>query len=108
MAGIDSEMEALKELDVSVMAASVDDEDKAGEIAAELSYPVAYGVTKDQADAMGAWWEPNRGIVQPTEFLLDADHKIITVTYSAGPIGRMNAPDLVKVVQFNERQKQNK
>ena len=99
-------MEALNGLDVSVLAASVDDEDKAGEIAADLSYPVAYGVTRDDAETIGAWWEPKRGIIQPTEFLLDADHRIITATYSAGPIGRMNAPDLVKVVQFNERQKQ--
>ncbi len=99
-------MEALKELDVSVIAASVDAEDKAGEMAAELSYPVAHGVTQDQAEALGAWWEPNRGIIQPTEFLLDSDHKVITATYSAGPIGRMNAPDLVKVVQFNKRKKQ--
>ena len=99
-------MSALNELGVSVVAASVDPEDKAAEIAADLSYPVAHGVTRDQADALGAWWEPNRGIIQPTEFLLNADHEIITATYSAGPIGRMNAPDLVKVVQFNERQKQ--
>ena len=66
-------MDALKDLDVSVIAASVDAEDKAGEMAAELSYPVAYGVTQAQAEALGAWWEPNRGIIQPTEFLLDAD-----------------------------------
>ncbi len=106
MAGIDGELEALKGLGVTVLAASVDDAEKAGEMAAELSYPVAYGVTHDQAEALGAWWEPNRGIIQPTEFLLDSDHKVITATYSAGPIGRMNAPDLVKVVQFNERKKQ--
>ncbi len=98
-------MDALRDLDVSVLAASVDPEDKAGEIAAELSYPVAFGVTHDDADTIGAWWEPNRGIIQPTEFLLDANHKIITATYSAGPIGRMNAPDLVKVVQFNEKKR---
>ncbi len=99
-------MAALKELGVAVIAASVDDADKAGEMAAELSYPVAYGVTQDQAEALGAWWEPNRGIIQPTEFLLDSNHEVITATYSAGPIGRMNAPDLVKVVQFNKRKKQ--
>ncbi|NQU69482.1 MAG: redoxin domain-containing protein [Rhodospirillales bacterium] len=98
-------MSALKELGVSVIAASTDPEDKAAEIAADLSYPVAYGVTQEQADILGAWWEPNRPIIQPTEFLLDADHKIITATYSAGPIGRMNAPDLVKVVQFNEKKR---
>ncbi len=99
-------MDALEDLDVSVLAASVDAEDKAGEVAAELSYPVAYGVTRDDADTLGAWWGPNREMIQPTEFLLDADHRIITATYSAGPIGRMNAADLVKVVQFNERKKQ--
>ncbi len=99
-------MDAFKELDVAVIAASVDAADKAGEMAAELSYPVAYGVTHDQAETLGAWWEPGRGIIQPTEFLLDSDHKVITATYSAGPIGRMHAPDLVKVVQFNERKKQ--
>ncbi len=99
-------MDALKDLDVSVLAVSVDPADKASEVAAELSYPVAYGATRDDADTLGAWWEPNRGVIQPTEFLLDSEHKIITSTYSAGPIGRMNAPDLVKVVQFNERKKQ--
>ncbi len=96
----------MRELDVSVLAASVDPEDKAGETAAELSFPVAYGLTRADADVVGAWWEPNRGIIQPAEFVLDSDHKIKTSTYSAGPIGRMNAPDVVKVVQFYERQKQ--
>ena len=106
MAGIEAEFDTLKELDVSVIAASVDPADKAGEVAAELSFPVAYGASREDADAIGAWWEPNRGIIQPTEFVLDADHRIKTATYSAGPIGRMNPPDLVKVVQFYERQKQ--
>ena len=89
-----------------MLAASVDPEDKASEIAAGLSYPVAYGLTRADADVVGAWWEPNRGIIQPAEFVLDSDHKIKTSTYSAGPIGRMSAPDVVKVVQFYERQKQ--
>ena len=105
MAGINSELSALSDLDVSVIAASTDAQDKALEAAANLSYPVAYGVTQEQADILGAYWEPNRPIIQPTEFLLDANHKIITATYSAGPIGRMNAPDLVKVVQFNEKKR---
>lgn len=105
MAGINSELSALNDLDVSVIAASTDAQDKALEVAANLSFPVAYGVTQEQAEILGAYWEPNRPIIQPTEFLLDANHKIITATYSAGPIGRMNAPDLVKVVQFNEKKR---
>ena len=40
-----------------MIAASVDDEEKAGEVAAEVSFPVAHGVTRADADAIGAFWE---------------------------------------------------
>ena len=99
-------MEALKSLDVSVIAASVDDEEKAAEVAAELSFPVAYGVTREQANSIDAWWEDRRDIIQPSEFLLNAGHKVLFSTYSSGPLGRMNPPDVVKLVQFMEKQKQ--
>lgn len=105
MAGFEAELETLKGLDVSIVAASVDDAEKAGEVAAELSFPVAYGVTRDEADQLGSWWEERRGIIQPSEFLLGAGHEIMTSTYSAGPIGRIDAADVVKIVQFYERQK---
>ncbi len=102
---MENELEALKSLDVSVIAASVDDEEKAAEVAAELSFPVAYGVTRAQADSIDAWWEDRRDIVQPSEFLLNAGHKVMFSAYSSGPIGRMNPPDVVKVIQFAEKQK---
>jgi len=103
---MENELEALKSLDVSVVAASVDDADKAGEVAAELSFPVAYGMTRAQADSLDSWWEDRRGIIQPSEFLLNAGHNVIFSTYSSGPLGRMNPPDVVKLVQFLEKQKQ--
>ncbi len=105
MAGFEAELDSLKDLDVSVVAASVDDAEKAGEVAADLSFPVAYGVTRAEADQLGSWWEERRGIIQPSEFLLGADHGIMTSTYSAGPIGRTDAADVVKLVGFYERQK---
>ena len=103
---MENELETLKSLDVSVIAASVDDAEKAAEVAAELSFPVAYGVTRAQADSLGSWWEDRRNIIQPSEFLLNAEHKVLFSTYSSGPLGRMNPPDLVKLVQFMEKQKQ--
>jgi len=95
----------LNELGVSVVAASTDDEEKAAEVAADLSYPVAYGVSREQADSLGAWWEDRRGIIQPSEFLLDAEHKVMTSTYSAGPIGRIEPADLVKIATMYEKRR---
>ncbi len=102
---MEENLQALKDLDVTVIAASVDDEEKAAEVAAKLSYPVAHGVTREQADALDAWWEPRRAIIQPSEFLLGPDHKVIYNTYSSGPVGRMNPPDLVKMIGFVDKQR---
>jgi len=93
----------LDALGVKVVAASVDPIDKAQEVAAELSYPVAYGVTRALAEQIGAWWEDRRGIIQPSEFLLAADGKVRSATYSSGPIGRMDAADVVKLVAFYDK-----
>ncbi len=103
---MEAELETLRGLDVSVIAASVDDEEKTAEVAAELSFPVAYGVTRAQANSIDAWWEDRRGIIQPSEFLLNAGQRAVFSTYSSGPLGRMNPPDAVKLIQFLEKQKQ--
>ena len=85
---------------ISVYAASVDDPEHAGEVQTELSFPVAYGVTREQADALGSWWEDRRNIIQPSEFVLGPDRTVLSATYSSGPIGRLDAADVLKLVQF--------
>lgn len=92
-----------------MIAASVDDEGKAGEIAADLSFPVAHGVTREDAEKLGAWWgAAHGGIIQPSEFIVDGDGKVVDSTYSSGPIGRIDAADVVKLMRFrDERAKQN-
>jgi peroxiredoxin len=102
---MEENLQALKELDVTVIAASVDDAEKASEVAADLSFPMAHGVSREQADQLGSWWEERRGIIQPSEFLLGADGKVIYNTYSSGPVGRMNPPDIVKIVCFVDKQR---
>jgi len=87
-----------------VVVASVDPLDKAKEVAAEVSYPVAYGVTRETGERIGAWWEERRGIVQPAEFLLGANGKVMASSYSSGPIGRIDAADVVKLINFYEAQ----
>lgn len=108
MAGFAKLYPDLQALGAKVVAATVDPLDKAKEVAAELPFPVAYGVTRAQADAVGAWWEDRRSIIQPSEFVLDASGKVISSTYSSGPIGRVDAADVIKLINFRERQAQQK
>lgn len=106
MAGFGRQYAELQALGVKVVAASTDALDKAKEVAAELPFPVAYGVTREQADRIGAWWEDRRGIVQPSEFVLDAKGTVRSSTYSSGPIGRVDAADVVKLINFYDKQAQ--
>ena len=94
----------LDALGVKIVAASVDPIDKAKEVAAELSFPVGYGVTRAMADQLGSWWEERRSIIQPSEFLVAADGKVRSATYSSGPIGRVEPSDVVKLVNFYDKQ----
>jgi peroxiredoxin len=98
--------EEFDKIGVSIVAASVDPIEKAQEVADEVNFPVAYGVTREQADMLGSWWEDRRQIVQPSEFVLGPDgNTIMASSYSDGPIGRMDAADIVKMVNFYESMK---
>jgi len=104
LAGFEKIKPELDALGVKIVAASVDPIDKAKEVAAELSFPVGYGVTRAMADQLGSWWEERRSIIQPSEFLVAADGKVRASTYSSGPIGRVEASDVVKLVNFYDKQ----
>ena len=88
----------------SILSASVDPEDKASEVANEVSFPVGYGVTRQIADTLGSWWEDRRSIIQPSEFIVDASGKILASSYSDGPLGRIDAADVVRFINFRESQ----
>ena len=106
MDGFSRNRAALAEAGIGfILAASVDTGEKAGEVAADLGFPVAEGVTRAQARALDAWWEDRRSIIQPSEFVLDRAGRVVTSTYSSGPIGRMDAGDVAKLVAFYERRR---
>ena len=88
-----------------LVAASVDPIDKAREVAADVSFPVGYGVTRAMADTLGAWWEDRRSIIQPSEFIVGADGKVVVSSYSDGPLGRIDAADAVRLIRFYESRK---
>ena len=103
MAGYRDKHEELRAEGISVMALSTDPLEKARETVEEdeLPYPVAYGlVVPEDADRIGAWWEAKRRIIQPSEFLLGPDRRVLHATYSTGPIGRIAAQDALGLLQF--------
>ena len=106
MVGFEKHKQDLAAVGAKVVAASIDAIDKAKEVAAEVSFPVGYGVTRAMADQLGAWWEERRGLIQPSEFVVGADGKVRASTYSSGPIGRVDAADVVKLIHFYEKQAQ--
>ena len=102
MVGFAENKAELDNLGISVVAASIDTEDKSKEVADEVNFPVGEGVSREIADALGSWWEDRRSIIQPSEFILGPNNKVMASSYSDGPLGRMQADDMVKLVSFYE------
>jgi len=105
LVGFESEKKGLEALGAKVIAVSVDPEDKAKEMADEVSFPVAFGATRADGDAVGAWWGEPQNIIQPSEFIVGEDGKVVFSSYSSGPIGRLDADDAIKLMNFNEKRK---
>lgn len=78
----------------------MDDQEKTAEVAADLSFPVAHGVTRADADAIGAWWEPRRDHIQPSEFLLTGEGRVLGSAYSNLPIGRMDSKETLTLLRM--------
>jgi len=105
LVGFEQNKAELEKAGISVVAASVDPAEKAREVADEVSFPVGMEVSREIADKLGSWWEERRQIIQPSEFILDGDNKVIASSYADGPLGRMQAEDVVKLVNFYESRK---
>lgn len=105
MVGFSNLLPELSAVGAKVVAASVDSLDNAKIVADEVGFPIGYGVTREMADRLGAWWQSQRNIIQPSEFVLDQDGKVAASSYSDGPIGRMDAADVLKLIKFYEARK---
>jgi peroxiredoxin len=105
LAAFNSAKGAFDEVDASILAASADTLENASRVQEELGFRIAYGVTRDQAAAIGGWWEDRRSIIQPSEFILDRNGSVISATYSTGPVGRLMPEDALKLITFMESRK---
>jgi len=89
---------------VSIIAASVDSLEDTQTVAAELGCPVAWGVTREQGDQIGAWWEERRDHIQPSEFILNREGRVAASVYSSAPVGRLDPRNTLDLITFlNQR-----
>lgn len=108
LTGYEERRAAFAEQGVGVIAAAVDSEEKTLEVAERLGlgFPVAHGVTKDQAELLDSWWDEGRDFIQPSEFVLSKSGRVLMSTYSNSPIGRMDSAEaLTLVTMMNARRK---
>ena len=72
---------------------------------APLGFPVSYGMTRADGDAIGAWWDERRDHIQPSEFVLSQSGKVLMSTYSNSPVGRMDPNELFPLIKFLNSQR---
>ncbi len=85
---------------MSLFAATVDSEEETAKVAADLGFPVAYGVTRAMGDQIGAWWEERRDHIQPSEFLMSRSGRVLASVYSSSPIGRMDPEETLALARI--------
>jgi hypothetical protein len=90
---------------VSIIAGTVDTEQQTLDVSQNLGFPVAYGMTRADGDAMGSWWEERRDHIQPSEFVITKSGKVMMSTYSNSPIGRMDPEEALTLIKFLNAQR---
>jgi len=92
---------------VDVIAASVDSRDDAAKTVddLELDFTVAWGLDAEEiARRFGAYTHED-GYLQPLNILL-RDGEIEQVTYSSGPLGRLQPEEVLQWVEYIEGQEE--
>ena len=110
MAAYEAHKAELEALGAAIIAATVDSAELAQGIAdgdPKITFPIAYGVTREQADLLGSWWSEDRGgYIQPTEFSIGRGGRIGGAMYASGPLGRIGADEYLRAVTSSERRRQ--
>jgi peroxiredoxin len=96
----------LAALEATIYAASVDSLEQAQEVVNRgLTFPIAYGTTREESEVFGAWWDGERGFIQPAEFLLGRGGVVLGSMYASSPVGRMGADEAVRLITTRERRR---
>ncbi len=110
LAAYEKQKAELEKMGCSILAASVDTEEQARKVVQSqgLTYAVAYGLTRADGDAIGAWWgnrPPDGEYMQPAEFLIRRGGTVLASMYASGPVGRMAVDEVTRFVAGRERRR---
>ena len=106
LAAYEAKKAELAALGATIYAASVDSLEQAQEVGQRgFTFPLAYGMTREEAEVFGAWWDSGRGFIQPAEFLLGRGGVVLGSMYASGPVGRMEADEAVQLITTRERRR---
>jgi peroxiredoxin len=101
-------LDRLAEMDVTVVALSVDDEATTRELIAKhgLRFPVGHGADASAiADATGAFVNDDPLFLQSTGFVLDPGGRVVVSVYSSGAIGRLVPQDVIGLIRYLREQR---
>ena len=103
LGGFGEQYSELQKFNTRIIAASTDNIENSTAIAADLPFPVAHSVSREQAITLDSWWEDRRGLIQPSDFILNHEGKVLSATYSSGPVGRLEGIDALRFITFQEK-----
>ena len=87
----------------SIFAGTNDTQEQTLEVAKDLGFPIAFGMTQNDAQTIGAWWETRRNHIQPSEFILTQTGRVLSSNYSSSPVGRMDPAETLTLMSFLTR-----
>ena len=100
---VQDQYKLLSRLGIRVVATSTDPESGARKTApaGQFGFPVGFGVTATDIDALGAVAGERKGetIMQPAEFILRPGGEIASSLYATTQLGRMNPREIAVFVK---------
>ena len=96
-------LDRLADIDVTVVALSVDDEATTQDLIAThgLRFPVGHSADANAiAHATGAFVKHDPPYLQSTGFVLDPSGRVVVSVYSSGAIGRLIPQDVIGQIRY--------
>ncbi|MFQ5803964.1 MAG: peroxiredoxin family protein [Candidatus Methylomirabilales bacterium] len=100
--------EEFKGAKIGIIALSVDREEDGRKMVErhKIAFPVVYGLdVRKEGEKIGAYFDSENGYFQPANFILRND-RVFHATYSSGPLGRLQAQQVLMLVgHYREQEK---
>jgi len=96
-------MDDFKAENMGILAGSVDALPEAQKTVKELglSFAVAHSLDlEDMGRSLGGFFQPQKGFLQPSGFLIRPAGSIEVASYSSGPIGRLKAANVLALARY--------